>query len=99
MLEVNFEGIRYHRALVENATPDITQAFKDKFDYSFVISYGDFQDLTYCLVNKNACLIDLTNELETIFENFNATCRKQVRPTFRNPELLFFEDFGDKTAF
>jgi hypothetical protein len=98
MLKVNHNGLIYHRVLVDNASIALTHNLKEQFDYSFIISYGEFEDTEYAIIEKNACLIDLTLDFESIFEKFNATCRKHVRRTLKNPDLEFKNNFEDREA-
>jgi hypothetical protein len=94
MLKASVAGLKYHRLLTDHADRDLSRHLKNEFDYSFIISYGGFEDEDYELVNKQAGLIDLSSGIESAFSGFQATCRKQVRQANKNSELAFH--FGVK---
>ena len=87
MLVANYKKFKYHRSLVSEANELITSDFKSKFDYSFIISYGDFKDLNYQILKKKAAIIDLEDGLESTFSKFNATTRNEIRRFDKIDEL------------
>lgn len=74
--------------LVDDSNNQITTELK-KDDYSFVVSYGNFEDEEYQVVEKNACIIDLTKGIDDVFAKFNPTSRNEVRRADKIPEMVF----------
>lgn len=95
MLKASLLNFKYHRLLVDFADVELTTPLKRDFDYSFIISYGDFTDPEYNIVEKNACLLELEQGMDKLFSNFNHTCRKQIRRTFRLDEFSFHSQPSD----
>lgn len=90
MLEINYEGTKYSRLLSNSVTKNVTTALKETNDYSFIVSYdGIIEDDSYALLDKNACLFDVTLSNEDIVKGFNATGRNEFRRTYRTPGLDF----------
>jgi hypothetical protein len=79
MLEVNYSGIKYHRAIQKNITVQNTEPLKSNWDYSFVISFGQFEDVQYDWVSKNSCLIPLVGDFEALLARFSPGNRNQIR--------------------
>lgn len=95
MLKASVDGLRYHRVLAENVTRQDTVSLKQDFDYSFVVSYGEFQDSDYEVVDKNSCLINLSGDIDSIFSTFKATCRNEIRRTEKIAGLSFHDKVED----
>jgi hypothetical protein len=99
MLDVKTNNFRFHRSLMKSVDSNLTESFKTDFDYSFIISYSDFFDNDYQVINKNALLIDLTKDIDIIFSKFSSTNRKQIRRSEKLEGLNFhigienFENF------
>ncbi|MDZ4667972.1 MAG: hypothetical protein SGJ00_08815 [bacterium] len=97
MLEVEFEGFKYCRLLSSAINKNKTHELKANFDYAFIVSYdGMIEDSDFQVIDKNACLFDVSLSNEDIVKNFNATGRNEYRRTFRTEGLEFhvgFEDF------
>lgn len=102
MLKAEILGFKYHRELTHSATPEFTTPLKADYDYSFVISYGGFDDSAYKIIDKNAGIIDLTKGMDHVFGNFNKKNRQHVRGTETNTDLVFtyaIEDFDSYFQF
>jgi hypothetical protein len=99
MLNVKTKNLSYHRSILSNVDKSVTKEYKSQFDYSFVISYSDFQDEDYTIQDKNALLIDLTKDLDTIFSDFTSTNRNQVRRSEKLDGLKFHYDIIDFDSF
>ena len=96
MLEINYEGTTYSRLLSNSVTKNVTTALKENNDYSFIVSYdGIIEDDSYSLLDKNACLFDVSLSNEDIVKGFNATGRNEFRRTYRTPGLDFQFDTQD----
>lgn len=95
MLEALVHGLLYHRMLAENVTLQDTISLKRDFDYSFVVSYGEFQDSEYQVVDKNSYLLDVSRDIDSIFSTFNSTCRNEIRRTEKITELSFHDKVED----
>ncbi|KAB2914723.1 MAG: hypothetical protein F9K23_13420 [Bacteroidetes bacterium] len=95
MLTAEILGLKYHRVLANSVTPEFTASLKADYDYSFVISYGGFEDPEYNTIDKNAGIIDLTKGLDHVFANFNKKNRQHVRGTETTEELSFTHAIDD----
>lgn len=90
MLSINYNGLQYRRILTQHATPEILEACKQEADYSFVVCYENvLEDADFEVLDKNACLFDLSLSDEDMVKAFNATGRNEYRRTFRTPGLEF----------
>ena len=99
MLEVTVDNFKYHRILLDNVTHGDTKVLKDNYDYSFVISYGDFNDNEYEIVEKKAAIIELSIGIDKLFYDFSSTCRKHIRRTKKIPEFNFTMEIDDFSLF
>ncbi len=96
MLEASILGLKYHRLLASSVSPEFTAPLKADFDYSFIVSYdGVFNDPDYDVLDKNACIIDVTQTEEEIINGFNATSRNELRRTYRTEGLAFHFGYTD----
>lgn len=89
MLTVDLLGMRYHRIILESATPETTRSLKDGFDYSFIVAMNQFLDESYSVVDKKSCLIDLSRDIDSIISAFNSTSRNEYRRSERINGLRF----------
>lgn len=89
MLTASIEGIKYHRVLAAKVDIELTKNLKSDFDYSFIVCYGDFQDADYEVQVKKSAVIFIPKEgnIEDILNTFSATCRNEIRRTFKTPEI------------
>lgn len=99
MLQAEILDLKYQRLLTANATRQLTSGLKADFDYSFVVSYGSFEDEEYTMVEKNALLIDLSQKTEDILSNFSATTRNEIRRFDKIKELEFHNSISDRDDF
>jgi hypothetical protein len=89
MLDVKINNFRFHRSLMKFVDANLTESFKTDFDYSFIISYSDFHDNDYQIINKNALIIDLTEDIDVIFSKFSSTNRNEIRRSKKIEGLNF----------
>ncbi len=89
MQEAKVFGLKYHRLLLNSVNKQITRELKVNYDYSFIISYGGFQDTEYETIEKNALLLNLNKGIDNLFSEFNATARKQIRRSEKIEGLKF----------
>lgn len=99
MLEAKINSIRYHRVLTNNFSEHENLHLVKEFDYSFVISYGDFISNSYDVVDKNAVIIKLDKGIDSVFSKFNSTARKHTRRFEKLDELTFHKDIPNKIDF
>jgi len=92
MLKVAVDNFKYHRILLDHVTPADTKCLKEEYDYSFVISYGKFDDDDYEIVEKKAAIVDLSHGMDVVFGNFNATTRNLIRKFDRNDDMAISFD-------
>ena len=88
MLRVELPFLNYHRVLIDNSS-DVDYSELKKDDYSFIVAYGNFYDLDYHLTEKKACVIDLSEGIEKVIQNFSPTSRNEVRRADKIKELEF----------
>ncbi|MES2651664.1 MAG: hypothetical protein V4663_07985 [Bacteroidota bacterium] len=90
MLEAEIIGIKYHRLLTNGITLESTAVLKHDYDYSFIVSYNnEFIDNDYNVVEKQSCIIDVTQGEDNIIKGFNSTSRNELRRTYKTPGLEF----------
>jgi len=99
MLVVNYSGIKYHRAIQKNVTVENTEPLKSNWDYSFVISFGGFEDSEYEWVSKNCCLVPLTENLDTLLARFSPGNRNQIRKFDRIDGFTFEMGVSDVSLY
>ena len=99
MLVASYKTFKYHRSLISSVDKFITKEFKSRFDYSFIISYGNFNDLKSNIIEKKAGLICLENGYENAFSKFNATTRKHIRRFDKIEELKLKFKVDDYDSF
>jgi hypothetical protein len=68
---------------------NVTAPLKLDFDYSFIVSYGEFLDQEYDIQAKTSLLIDLSSDIDVIISKFNPTTRNEVRRFDKMPEMSF----------
>ena len=90
MFRINYEGLTYQRVLTPHVTPELLDNCKKDADYSFIVAYDNvLQDQEVEVLDKNACLFDLSLSDDDLVKAFNATGRNEYRRTFRTPGLEF----------
>jgi lipid II:glycine glycyltransferase (peptidoglycan interpeptide bridge formation enzyme) len=99
MLLASYKNIKYHRFLSDSFSEEDNSHLLNNFDYSFVISYGDFKSTSYDIVDKHAVIIDLEKNIDEVFSNFNSTSRKHIRRFDKLEELSFHNEIYDKSTF
>lgn len=99
MLVAQSHGYSYCRLLTDNANESLTKDLKEKFDYSFVVSYGEFSDGEYEMLDKNSAVISLKEGLDAAFSNFRSTNRNEVRRSYKIEGLEFHHEVDDMTQF
>ena len=96
MLEAEIIGIKYHRLLTKGITLESTSELKRKYDYSFIVSYdNEFLDKDYTVLEKQSCIIDVTQGEENVIKGFNSTSRNELRRTYKTPGLAFHFGYSD----
>lgn len=99
MLSIEHNKIKYHRIVTDNFYEDKNEELLKNFNYSFVISYGDFVSKSYDVVDKNAVIIELDKGIDSVFSKFNATARKHTRRFEKLDELTFHKEILNKIDF
>lgn len=99
MLQAEILGLKYQRSLTINATKEQTAGLKANFDYSFVVSYGAFEDEDYTTVDKNALVINLNQKQEDILSDFSATTRNEIRRFDKIEALKFYDSVTEPEKF
>ncbi|HPI53271.1 MAG TPA: hypothetical protein PLU10_01195 [Chitinophagaceae bacterium] len=100
MFRINYEGLTYQRILTPHATPELLDNCKKDADYSFVVAYDNvLEDQDVEVLDKNACLFDLSLSDDDIVKAFNATGRNEYRRTFRTPGLEFHVGCGNLESY
>jgi hypothetical protein len=89
MLEVEVLGLKYHRLIFDNFSADDTINLKTDYDYSFLVSYGKFNDNSYETVYKNTLMLDLNQGIDTLFSKFKPTVRNEIRRSEKIDGLKF----------
>ncbi len=95
MLTASILGLRYCRFLTDHLTMEQSEQLASEFDYSFVVCYNKCEATNFETVQKNACLIDLSQGVEAAFSKFNATSRNEVRRADKIETLRFQMGTGD----
>lgn len=99
MLSINHQNFRYHRLVTQNFYESAHPELLSDFEYSFVISYGEFISKSYDVIDKNAAIIDLSQGIDHAFSLFNATARKHIRRFEKLDELTFHNSVENKQSF
>ena len=99
MLSIEHNKIKYHRILADNFYEDKNVELLKNFNYSFVISYGDFDSKSYEIVDKYAVLIKLDKGIDYILSKFRATVRNEIRRFDKLDELTLHKSIGNKEKF
>jgi len=89
MLTASILGLRYCRLLTSQLTPEKGKQLAADFDYIFAVCHGNCEAPNFDIVQKNACLIDLSNGAEIAFSKFHATSRNEVRRSDKFENLSF----------
>lgn len=87
----------YSRQMVTKAIESVLP--NNMVDYLFTIDYLRQNLDGMAILEKNAAIIQLDGSLEQVFSKFHSTCRKHVRRSFRNPDLVFHETIPDWDAY
>jgi len=95
MLTAQVLDLTYHRIILESVSPDVTSSLKANFDYSFIVSMGQFDDSDYVIQPKKSSILDLTEGIESVISGFSSTSRNEYRRTERNNDLNFFTGNND----
>jgi hypothetical protein len=96
MLKAEILNLKYHRVLANSVTKNFTRPLKANYHYSFIISYDNFfNDHDYKISNKNACIINATQNEEKIISGFNASSRNELSRTYRTDGLEFQFGYTD----
>ena len=99
MLLAEYKNIKYHRFLSEDFDESLNKHLIENFDYSFVVSYGDFLSNNYSVVQKNSVLIDLNKDIDQVFSSFSSISRNQIRRFDRDDLLTFHNSVKNKNFF
>jgi hypothetical protein len=99
MLSIEHNKIKYHRIVTDNFYEDKNEELLKNFNYSFVISYGDFVSKSYDVVDKNAVIIKLDKGIDSVFSKFHAKVRTHTRRFEKLDELTFHKKIPNKTDF
>ena len=99
MLVASVLGLNYHRLLADNVDQQETEMLKSNYDYSFIVSYGGFDDADYDVVQKKSVIIDLSGGVDKVISAFSSSCRNQVHKTDRIAGLQFHSAYDDFDAF
>lgn len=99
MLSVEHNKIKYHRILTDNFYEDKNEELLRNFNYSFVISYGDFESKSYNVIDKNAVIIKLDKGIDSFLSKFSASVRNHIRRFDKLDELALHKSIGNKENF
>jgi hypothetical protein len=80
-------GLKYARILSERAEPEELEALKRKYSYINVYCYSPFICSGFHSRIQPTLLINLSQDLDQIFGNFNANTRNHVRHAEKNSDL------------
>jgi len=94
MLTASILGLNYCRLLTETLSALEAGALTSEFDYTFAVCYDTCKAPGFETIQKNACLIDLSNGLDHAFSKFNATSRTDVRRSEKTETLTFRVGIG-----
>ncbi len=98
MLIFESNSIKVNRVLVDNFIESDNNNHST-CDYSFIVSYGDFVSEHYDVVNKNAAIIELKEDIDKTISKFDGSVRNHIRRFDKLPELSFHNEINDKKAF
>ena len=80
-------GLKYARILSERVEPEELEALKRKYSYINVYCYSPFICSGFHSRIQPTLLINLSQDLDRIFGNFNANTRNHVRHSEKNSDL------------
>src|SRR5262245_26541900 len=80
-------GLKYARILTERANPEELKVLKKKYSYINVYCYSPFVCSGFRSRIQPTLLIDLSQDLNQIFGNFNANTRNHVHRAEKNSDL------------
>src|SRR5215475_4871557 len=80
-------GLKYARILTERAKPEELKALKKKYSYINVYCYSQFVCSGFRSRTQPTLLINLSQDLDQIFGNFNANTRNHVHRAEKNSDL------------
>lgn len=101
MLTVPILGFRYGRLMAAHISPEEIEKLKQDFSYLFVVTYGDNPPTGDWQVQKRqAFVIDLTQSINRVFDNFKKNTRNEIRRAENDPSLSFVSnDHNWKAAY
>ena len=99
MLSIEHNKIKYHRIITDNFYEDKNEELLKIFNYSFIISYGDFESKSYDVIDKNAVIINLDKGIDFAFSKFSSTSRKNIRRFDKLDELTLHKTIVNKEDF
>lgn len=85
-------GFSYVRGVWDNVTPQELKALKKKTHYIYLVSYVKHVLPDFHLTGKKTAMIDLGQDLDTIFAGFKKNTRNEIRKTEHMPHLTFIVD-------
>ncbi len=99
MLRVSLPELSYCRVLAENPDQIILNKLKQANEYVFVVGYENWSHPDFEVINKSSAVINLGGDIDNVFQRFHATCRNEIRRTFREDQLEFVKEISDWEAF
>lgn len=99
MLSIEHDKIKYHRIVTDNFYEDKNEDLLKNFNYSFVISYGDFESKSYEVIDKNSVIIKLNKGIDPVFSKFKSTARNLIKRFNKLDELTFHKVISNKIDF
>jgi lipid II:glycine glycyltransferase (peptidoglycan interpeptide bridge formation enzyme) len=85
--DLSIYGLKYARILTARAKPEELEALKKKYSYIHIYCYSTFVYSGFTSRIQPTLLIDLSQDLDQIFGNFNANTRNHVRRAEKNNDL------------
>lgn len=83
MIESSVLGLKYARLIRDEIDPiEIDQLVK-KYQYLYIVTYADFRFPKFDVSHRQTPTIELSQDLDEIFKNFNQTTRNEIRKTER----------------
>lgn len=90
MLTVPILGFRYARVMADHILPDEIEKLKKSFNYLFVVTYdNDPPPGSFNIQKRQAFVIDLTQGIKIVFDNFKKNTRNEIRRAENDPTLSF----------
>src|SRR5262245_43361173 len=85
--DLSIFGLKYTRILTETATPEELKVLQKKYSYMNIYCYRPFVCSGFHSRMQPTLLIDLSQDLDQIFGNFNANARNHVHRAEKNGDL------------